>query len=244
MRPEIICHMVSSIDGRLLAERFSSPAAGVDGARLRRHYDEVYRRFGADGWLVGRVTMEEFAHGTARTPAAIPHDPRTTHVADRKDRDVAVAIDPHGKLHYGQDNALGDHVIAVLGEQVSDAYLAELREDGVSYLFAGPEGDDLRLAMNTLGEAFGIKRLALQGGARINGPFLKAGLIDEFSVLVQPAVDGLAGVPSIVEYDGNPGERPAAGQSLRHLSTETLEGGMVWLRYRVEKSPSATGGRD
>ena len=64
MRPEIICHMVSSIDGRLLVDRFSPPAAGVDGARLRRHYDEVYRRFGADGWMVGRVTMEEFAHGT------------------------------------------------------------------------------------------------------------------------------------------------------------------------------------
>jgi len=68
MRPEIICHMVSSIDARLLAERFSPPAAGVDGARLRRHYDEVYRRFGADGWLVGRVTMEEFAHGAALDP--------------------------------------------------------------------------------------------------------------------------------------------------------------------------------
>src|SRR3954468_11100230 len=244
MRPEIICHMVSSIDGRLLADRFSPPAAGVDGARLRRHYDEVYRGFSADGWLVGRVTMEEFAHGTARTPAVIPHDPRTTHVADRKDRDVAVAIDPHGKLHYGQDNALGDHVIAVLGEQVSDAYLAELREDGVSYLFAGPDGGDLHLALRTLGETFNIKRLALQGGGRINGSFLKAGLIDEFSVLVQPAVDGLAGVPSIVEYDGNPDERPAAGQSLRHLSPETLGAGVVGLRCRGEKRPSAKTGRD
>jgi hypothetical protein len=29
---------------------------------------------------------------------------------------------------------LGDHAIAILGEQVSDEYLSELREDGVSYL--------------------------------------------------------------------------------------------------------------
>jgi hypothetical protein len=30
--------------------------------------------------------------------------------------------------------------------------------------------------------------------------------------------------------------RPAAGRSLRHSGTETLEGGMVWLRSQVEES--------
>lgn len=59
---------------------------------------------------------------------------------------MAVAIDPHRKLHYGQDHAMGDHVIAVLCEGVPDAYLAELRAEAVSYLFAGPDGDDLLLA--------------------------------------------------------------------------------------------------
>jgi hypothetical protein len=63
---------------------------------------------------------------------------------------VAVAIDPHGKLHYGQDDAGGDHIIAVLGEAVSDDYLSELREDGVSYLFAGPGGSDLGGALEEL----------------------------------------------------------------------------------------------
>jgi 5-amino-6-(5-phosphoribosylamino)uracil reductase len=122
---------------------------------------------------------------------------------------------------------------------VPDAYLAELRADGVSYLFAGPKGDDLELALTTLGETFGLKRLVLQGGGRTNGAFMKAGLIDEFSVLLQPAVDGLAGIPSIVDYHGGADERPAAGLSLRHLATETLEGGVVWLRYRVEPSNSS-----
>jgi len=239
MRPEVICHMGSSIDGRQLADRWSAPAAGVDPTALRRHYDAVYQRLGADGWMVGRVTMTEFAHGTPRPPATLPGDLRATHVRDRNGRDVAVAIDPHGKLHYGQDHALGDHVIAVLGESVPDAYLAELRADGVSYLFAGPKGDDLHLAMARLGETFGLKRLVLQGGGRTNGAFLKAGLIDEFSVLIQPAVDGLAGVASIVDYHGGPDERPAAGRSLRHLSTETLDGGIVWLRYRVERHDSS-----
>ena len=74
------------------------------------------------------------------------------------------------------------------------------------------------------------------GGGKINGSFLKAGLIDEISVLIYPGIDGLAGVPSIFEYVGKPDEKPAEGQSLRHLATETLDGGTVWLRYAVEKS--------
>ena len=48
---------------------------------------------------------------------------------DRKGRNVAVAIDPQGKLHYGEDNVSGNHAIAILGEQVYDEYLSELRED-------------------------------------------------------------------------------------------------------------------
>lgn len=239
MRPKIICHMMSSIDGRLLAECWTVPATGIDRGVLRQHYDQVAARFNADGWIVGRKTMEAFAKGKARAFPPTAGDLRGTHIAGRKGRDVAVAVDPHGRLHYGQDNAAGDHVIAVLGEQVSDAYLAELRDDGVSYLFAGPGGHDLRRAMDILGEAFGVRTVLLEGGGLINGAFLKAGLIDEVSLLVYPGLDGLAGVPSIFEYAGGADERPAAGRSLRHVATETLDGGMVWLRYAVERSPAS-----
>jgi riboflavin biosynthesis pyrimidine reductase len=239
MRPKIICHMTSSVDGRLLVDRWTPPAAGIDGDIVHRTYDQVAARFMADGWVVGRKSMEGYAKGRARPPKNIPNDPRPLHIADRRGRDVAVAIDPHGRLHYGRDDADGDHIVAVLGEQVPDEYLAELREDGVSYLFAGPDGHDLHRAMDILGDTFGIRTLLLEGGGTINGAFLKAKLIDEISVVMYPGIDGLAGVPSIFEYSGQPGEQPAAGQSLRHLATATLDGGLVWLHYRVEESPSS-----
>jgi riboflavin biosynthesis pyrimidine reductase len=165
---------------------------------------------------------------------------RAPHLGQRNGRDLAVAIDPFGRVHYGKDNVAGDHVVAVLGEQVSDAYLAELREDGASYIFAGPKGEDLPGAMAQLAQVFGVKRLLLEGGGRINGAFLKHRLIDEFSTLIHPAVEGVAGAQSIVDYDGPSGERPGAGQSLRLIGCETLEGGMVWLRHRVEEAPAPT----
>jgi len=183
--------------------------------------------------------MEEFTEGTARTPQTVSGHFRETYIANRNGRNIAVAIDPHGRLHYGQDNAGGDHIVAVLGEQVPDAYLAELREDGVSYLFAGPDGHDLHRAMDILGEAFGVRNLLLEGGGVINGAFLKAGLIDEISLLVYPGIDGLAGVPSIFEYADGASVRPAAGRSLRHVATETLDGGMVWIHYSVESTPTS-----
>jgi riboflavin biosynthesis pyrimidine reductase len=95
-------------------------------------------------------------------------------------------------------------------------------------------------ALEILGDTFGVKTLFLEGGGITNGLFLKERLIDEISLLVYPAIDGLAGIPSIFESAGKPNEQPAAGQALRHIATETLKGGMIWLRYNVEPSPAVS----
>ncbi|WP_264583330.1 RibD family protein [Rhodoblastus acidophilus] len=237
MRPKIICHMMSSIDGRLLTQRWTRPASGIGDDIVPRLYEQVAAKLGADGFLIGRKTMAEFTGVTAHEPTTGGDAPRKIHVADRKGRAIAVVVDPQGKLSYAKDDASGDHIVAILSETVSDDYLAALRKTGVSYLFAGADGADLRRAMDVLGESFGIETLLLEGGGRINGAFLKAGLIDEISLLVYPGIDGQAGVSSVFEYVGTADERPAAGCSLRHLATETLEGGMVWLRYRMDQSP-------
>ncbi len=241
MRPVIICHMVTSIDGRLHPSRFTAPAKGISADVLRSHYENVPARLGAEGWIVGRKTMAEMAKGERRQMTDVPPVAREPYVADRNGRDLAIAIDPSGRVHYGKDNVAGDHVVAVLAEQVPDVYLAELRKDGVSYIFAGPKGEDLAGAMSQLAAVFGVRKLLLEGGGAINGAFLKHRLIDEFSTLIHPAVDGLAGVQSIVDYHGVDDERPGAGQALRLIDCEVLEGGMVWLRHAVEVAPAVAG---
>ena len=237
MRPYIICHMGTSIDGRLHPSRFTVAAAGVSASVLRGHYERIHDSFDADGWIIGRKTMNEMAKGTARPVSGASKLAREPYIGNRSGRKLAVGIDPSGRVHFGKDNVGGDHAVAVLGEQVTDAHLAELREDGASYLFAGAHGDDLPLAMEQLGSAFDAKRMLLEGGGGINGAFLKHRLIDEFSTLIHPAVDGVAGSQSIVDYHGPDGDRPGAGQSLRLTHCETLEGGMVWLRHKVEPAP-------
>jgi 5-amino-6-(5-phosphoribosylamino)uracil reductase len=107
----------------------------------------------------------------------------------------------------------------------------------VSYVFAGPDGVDLAGAMERIASTFGVKKLLLEGGGSINGAFLKHRLIDEFSTLIYPAVDGVAGTQSIIDYHGPKGDRPGAGQALRLTHCEMLGGGMIWLRHAVERTP-------
>ena len=58
--------------------------------------------------------------------------------------------------------------------------------------------------------------------------------------MIRPGVDGVAGVQSIIDYHGEADERPGAGQALRLIGCEMLEGGTVWLRHAVEPAPDTT----
>lgn len=67
---------------------------------------------------------------------------------------------------------------------------------------------------------------------------LAAELITELSLVIYPGIDGQASEPSIFEYLGATDERPAAGQSLELLSSETTGNSIVWLRYRFHRKNS------
>src|SRR5262249_61810681 len=129
-------------------------------------------------------------------------------------------------------------IVAVLTEQVTDSHLAGLRGEGVSYIFAGQSEIDLARTLEILDRELGIKRLLVEGGGGANGAFLRAGLIDEFYLIICPAVAGAKGAPSVfdsteIEADQRP---PVTAMSLD--SSEAMEGGAVLLRYRIENALS------
>ena len=202
-------------------------------AVIHRHYDASAAELGGEGWIVGRKTMADYVGADHATSLLPEPQSRPPFVGDRAGRDLAVGVDPSGRLTFSSDDVDGDHAVAMLGERVGDERLAQLRDAGVSYVFAGPDGHDLARGLDALGDVLSARHLFLQGGGIINGAFLAAGLIDETSTLIAPAIDGLAGVPAIFEHVGAAGSRPASGQHLELIGSETLEGGLVWLRHRV-----------
>ena len=228
-RPRVICHMMASVDGRIVAGGWPlSPVA-------RREYELVHGSYEADGWICGRVTMEPFAKRVrSESDTAREHRgaPREDFRAAGDHDSFAFAIDASGRLAWESNDIDGDHVVAILSERVSDAYLAFLRERGVSYLLAGARDVDLALALDKIGAQFGVRTLMLEGGGRINGGMLRAGLIDEVSLLVAPVADGRIGTPALFDVDG-------ADVAPRKLALEAVEkraDGVLWLRYRIEKA--------
>jgi hypothetical protein len=63
MKPYVICHMMSSVDGRILPDRRHPPPTD------QRLYERLHDEIGGDAWLVGRVTGQEFAAREAPYPS-------------------------------------------------------------------------------------------------------------------------------------------------------------------------------
>jgi riboflavin biosynthesis pyrimidine reductase len=228
VKPRVICHMASSMDGRILPDRWRPHVAYTS-----RLYERLHEELGGDAWLVGRVTGQEFAKGSAYPQQADHPLARQPWIAQRGVSTYAVVLDAHGKIAWGRSDINGDPIVVVLTGQVPESHLAGLRADGVSYIFAGEQQLDLALALQVLSQEFGIQRLLLEGGGKINGAFLRAGLIDEISLLILPTVDGAKGAPSIFDSDDNEADAQVPIDSMILTSSQVLDDGAVWLRYQI-----------
>jgi 2,5-diamino-6-(ribosylamino)-4(3H)-pyrimidinone 5'-phosphate reductase len=227
MKPHIICHMLSSVDGR------------IDGGVLQSvigkgEYEETGAELKGDAWICGRVTMQQhFAEPEPFTSVSNrPAGPQPVHVA-RRAPSYAVSVDTFGKLGWQGGDIDGDHLICVVSERAPEDYLAMLREKGISYVVSGETSVDLGRAAELLSEHFAIRRLLLEGGGHINGAFLEADLVDEISLLIVPGIDGRRGVATV--FDGLRPDRNVA-VALKLKSVQERKSGTLWVRYEVVRN--------
>jgi riboflavin biosynthesis pyrimidine reductase len=226
MKPYIVVHMMSSVDGRSLTDGWHLDYAS-------ELYETSAASFKADGWICGRVTMQEISHGTdyPRNLAKGPIE-RSHRFVRRDASQYAISIDPHGKVAWKSDTALDSHIVEVLTESVSDDYLAYLQSIGVSYVFGGKTDIDLAAVVDVLGRELKTKKLIVEGGPHVSGMFVNAGLVDEVSVLIMPLVDGREAHPGSFEVAMSAWRQP---HYLELESVDKLAHGAVWLRYRATK---------
>lgn len=229
MKPYVICHMMGPLDGQLLVDRWS-PSTGTSSDALVEEYDRIHDALGGDAWIAGRAVGEEFADGTPHPPATPGAVDRPVHVARIDAGEYGVLIDQHGKLHWRGPETYGSALVMVLGREVPDAHLAELAADGISYIVSEGDGIDLAAVLEVLGTRFGIRRLLLEGGAHTNAGFLKAGLVDEISLVLFPAIGGRTGSQTL--FEAGP-DGLADRVRLDLIAHEPGRDGAIHLRYGV-----------
>ena len=224
MKPYVICHMMTSLDGRILPDQWNPPFGESS------LYEDIHGELAGDAWLVGRVTGSEFAKRDMPYSDISEVVGRENWFAQKQADSWAIVLDRNGKIAWGRSDVSGDPLVVVLTESVPDNHLAGLREDGVSYIFAGGEEIDLTDALETLNRELGIERIILEGGGAVNGALLSAGLVDELSLIVAPSVEGVPGNPALFDIHDRPGALPK--MSMKLISCEPRNEGSVWLRYR------------
>lgn len=229
-RPYVTCLMMTSVDGKILGEKWGN---SKKMETLKGKFEQIHEEIGIKAWIVGRTTMEkdftDFAKPVIKkeSPAIDRSDFVGKHNNSGK---FAIALDGQAKLGWLESTMDGDHVITILAEDVADGYLAHLQDIGVSYIFAGKNEIDLSAALNKLRKLFGIEKLMLEGGARINGSFLQAGLIDELHQLLLPIADGVTETSSLFEIDPKFKGNDATLMKLENV--KQIEDDVLWLTYK------------
>ncbi|GAB2779881.1 riboflavin biosynthesis pyrimidine reductase [Hymenobacter luteus] len=230
-RPHVICHMMSTVDGKILSvnwkdEKLTDTFAG--------YFEKYHETFTSQAWMCGRITMErDFSGGVQPDLQPAPHPiARNAFIGDPNATSFAVAVDAHGKLGWETNQTGGDHLVEVLTEQVSDEYLYYLQRQRISYLFGGEKEVDFAVVLEQLAALFPIDTLMLEGGGHLNGSLLNAGLIDELSLLILPLADGTPQSPTTFEVSDYLPKGPATRLYLTQV--QQLDNDVVWLKYQFK----------
>ncbi|MFT0848249.1 RibD family protein [Actinomycetaceae bacterium L2_0104] len=236
-RPYIFCHMMTSLDGKIMGKYMGIPETGPAGTAFYQiaFGDEPY--YHHQGWLSGRITTDDnFTH--YNEPDLNPNAARVPEgdfIAAADAGMYYVSVDPAGKLGWKSPDLTYQtthaHVLEILTGKASNSYKAFLRDLGVSYILAGDEKLDYELAMGKLKDLFGIETLMLGGGGVLNWSFIQAGMCDEVSLVIAPAADGSSQTPSLFETRDRADDTPRAFEL---QDAQVKDGGAIWLRYTVK----------
>jgi 2,5-diamino-6-(ribosylamino)-4(3H)-pyrimidinone 5'-phosphate reductase len=121
--------------------------------------------------------------------------------------------------------------VALCSASTPQDYLDYLDSHGIDHIDAGDGRVDLRAALEELSRRFGVQRIRVDSGGVLNGALLRAGLVDEISLMIVPV---LAGGESHVSFFRAPeleGTEGLINMKLSHI--ERLDNDVVWLRYDV-----------
>ena len=217
----VVCHMMASVDGRIDCDM--TEQIGSDG------YYKALAALNVDTTVEGKVTA--LKHYAEKQPfVAVNKTPIGKEDVFKACDGTGweVVADTHGTLLWPDSDTPSR--VCLVSEDAPKEYLDYLRGRDTSYIATGKGGIDLARAVEILADVFGSKRIGVVGGGHINGGFLRAGLLDEVSVVIGAAIDGREGFASV--FDGIEASHTTPFK-LHLMSVEQMSDDSVWLRYNL-----------
>lgn len=222
-KPYVVCYMMSSLDGRIDCA-MTEHLPGTDD------YYSILNELDLKTTISGRRTAEMEIAKKGKFVPKEKEEPVGKEVISckRKAEGYDIIIDSKGTLLWEKDEDKNPTPrLIVTSKRVSKEYLAYLDSLNISYIVNGEEHPDLAKTLEVLSTEFGVTRLGLVGGPKINTAFLDAGLVDEVDVLIGPGIDGREDQESLFE-----GRKKDATPLLLKLTTiKTNANGTVLLTY-------------
>lgn len=221
MLPKVILYNAMSLDGR---DDWIAPYLG-------QFYQKI-PCWKEDATLAGTDTLlaaweqQAVEEDDIEPPERNPQDTRP----------LMVVVDSRGRVkNYGwlRKQPYWRDVVALCSNSTPAGYLAYLQERGVEHLISGEDKVDLKVALEQLNERYGVRVVRVESGGTLNGALLRAGLVDEVSVLIVPTMVGGSAIRPLFRAPDL--TSPEGVINLRLLQMDKLEGDSIWLRYEVVK---------
>lgn len=224
MLPKIILHTEVSVDGRMdwmLDDNF------------------LYYRMIAD-WK-----LDAMLSGSTTMLAAYP-EPDTPEMQAAPPPEKApglqrlLVVDSRGRLRCWrqmQQSEWWGEVTLLCSHATPADYVEAVKSLGVDVIVAGEDHVDLRAALEEANARYSIDVIRTDTGGILHGVLLRAGLVDEVSVLLNPCLVGGVSPRSLFvapDLEAKSGLIP-----LRLLEVKNIEGDFVVLRYAVIKETGA-----
>lgn len=224
MLPRVILHNAVSLDGR------------IDGFNIDlAQFYELASAWREDASLAGADTILKAAKSApAEDESAFWPSPESGGSVDP--RPLLVIPDSRGRVrcwHFLKTWPYWRGFVALCSRKTPQEYLNYLMERHIGCIIAGEDRVDLREALEELNKRFGVKVARADSGGKLNGALLRAGLVDEVSLLIYPSLVG--GQTERSMFNAPDLASPEGTISLKLTHVETLKGDAVWLRYDISK---------
>lgn len=218
MVPRIVLHNEVSLDGRM---DWITPDIG--------QYYELAGTWAADAILAGSETILKAPDQVQDAEVTKPE------VGDDQDESflpLLVVPDSRGRIRnwdFWRYQPYWRDVVVLCSRATPSSYLEYLQEHSIDSITAGDDQVDLPSALEELATRYGTKLIRVDSGGTLNGVLLRAGLVDEVSLLIDPCLVGGTSTRSFFRAPDLEG--PEELIQLKLIRYEEVKGGVIWLRY-------------